>query len=177
MIPMWCVPKTQPKKAVWTTNHLCAQHAEYFSKCLDLSSKSTYDLGFNSYLSFCYWHKINLDPTLNTLSWFIAYMAQQTGPLDHLISIQTISSYLLGISHDLQPFYPHVLDSHRHSDLVSWLSLMISQSFNSKNSFCIEQLSSVQIQASKVISSNCPPIKLISIFMGAPLLSKYGHWR
>ena len=115
MIPMWRVPKSQPKRAVWTTDHLCAQHAEYFSKCIDLSSKSTYRSGFNSYLSFCYRHEIDLDPTPNTLSWFIVYMAWQTGPSGHLISIWTISSYLSGISHHLLPFYPHVLDSRRHS--------------------------------------------------------------
>jgi len=75
MIHMWYAPKTQSKRAIWTTDHLCAQQAWYFSKCINLSSKSTYWSGFNSYLAFCYQHKIDLDPTPNTLSWFVAYMA------------------------------------------------------------------------------------------------------
>src|SRR5260370_29285567 len=103
MMPMWQVPKSQPKRAVWSTNHLCAQWAEYFSKCIDISSKSTSYSGFNSYLSFCYQHNIDLDPTPNTLSWFVAYMAWQTGPSGCSILIQTIHSYLSGISHHLQP--------------------------------------------------------------------------
>jgi len=75
----------------------------------------------NSYLAFCKHHSFDLNPTPDTLSLFIAYMACQTGPLGQLISIQTINSYLLGISHHLQPYFPNVSEARRHPLVVDTL--------------------------------------------------------
>ena len=74
----------------------------------------TYQSGLNSYLSFCEQHNININPTPDTLSLFITYMAQQMGPSGKLISIQTILSYLSGITNLLEPEYPAVHQARNH---------------------------------------------------------------
>ncbi|KAF8338753.1 uncharacterized protein EI90DRAFT_2887365, partial [Cantharellus anzutake] len=50
-------------------------------------------------------HNRDIEPTPKTVSFFICYMAKQTGRSGNPLSIQTIISYLLGIVHHLQPFY------------------------------------------------------------------------
>src|SRR5260370_36182409 len=95
------IPLTQPKRAAWMRDHLQSQQDHYLSKCINVTTKATYQLRFNSYLAFCYRHKFNLDLTPDTLSLFIAYMACQTGPSGHLISVRTINLYLSGVNHHL----------------------------------------------------------------------------
>ena len=98
----------QPKRAAWTLDHLQSQHAIYLSNCLDASTKITYQSGINSYVAFCNLHNFDLDPSPDTLSFFVSFMAHQMGPMGNPISICTITSYLSGIAHHLEPFYPNI---------------------------------------------------------------------
>ena len=59
-------------------------------------------------LTFCKLHHFDIEPTPDRLSLFIAYLACQTGPLGKLISIPTITSYLSGVTHFLEPSYPNI---------------------------------------------------------------------
>src|SRR5260221_1600471 len=100
----------QPKRLAWSLERLENERANFRSSYLDKSTLATYKSGLNSYLAFCERHNFDINPTLDTLSFFIAYMARQTGPSGRPISIRTITSYLSGITFYLEPSYPHVRD-------------------------------------------------------------------
>jgi hypothetical protein len=55
----------------------------------------------NSYLTFCRTHGFNIDPTPDTLNFFVVYMTLFIKP-------QSISAYLSGIVSTLEPYYPDV---------------------------------------------------------------------
>jgi len=111
----------QPKSPAWTIDHLQSQWAIYLSNCLDTSTKTTYQSGMNLYITFCNLHNLDLDPSPDTLSFFISFMAHQTGPSGRPISIHTISSYLSGIAHHLEPFYPNIRSVRKHPLVVKTL--------------------------------------------------------
>src|SRR5258708_18173967 len=75
----------------------------------------------NLYITFCNLHNLDLDPSPDTLSYFISFMAHQTSPLGKLISIHTILSYLSGIAHHLEPFYPSVRSMRKPQVVVKTL--------------------------------------------------------
>ena len=100
----------QPKRLTWSLERLENERAIFRSSYLDKSTLATYKSGLNSYLVFCKRHNFDINPTLDTLSFFITYMAWQTGPLGKLISVRTITSYLSGIAFHLEPSYPHIRD-------------------------------------------------------------------
>ena len=68
---------------------------------LESSTTSTYQSHFNSYLTFCCLHNFPLDPTPDTLSFFIVYMSAFIKP-------QSIRTYLSGIVSTLEPHFPEV---------------------------------------------------------------------
>ena len=100
----------QPVRLAWSLERLENERANFRSSYLDKSTLATYKSGLNSYLAFCEQHNFDINPTPDTLSFFIAYMARQTGPSGRPISIRTITSYLSGITFYLEPSYPHVRD-------------------------------------------------------------------
>ena len=100
----------QPVRLAWSLERLENEWANFRSSYLDKSTLATYKSGLNSYLAFCERHNFDINPTPDTLSFFIAYMACQTGPSRRPISIRTITSYLSGIAFYLEPSYPHVCD-------------------------------------------------------------------
>src|SRR5258708_13471749 len=69
----------QPKRAAWTLDHVQSQQVIYLSNCLDASTKVMYQSGFNSYLAFCNLHNFDLKPSPEMLSFFISFMACQSG--------------------------------------------------------------------------------------------------
>ncbi len=115
------VQACQPKRAAWTLDCLWSQQAIYLSNCLDASTKITYQSGMNSYITFCNLHHLDLEPLPDTLSFFISYMAHQTGPSGKTISIWTISSYLSGIAHHLEPFYPSIRSIRKHPLVIKMI--------------------------------------------------------
>jgi len=64
----------------------------------------------NSYLNFIKKHNYSLDPTADTLSLFTVYMC-------HHIKPGSVGTYLSGICHQLEPYFPDVRIS-RNSALV-----------------------------------------------------------
>src|SRR5258708_4578907 len=112
------VQACRPKRAAWTLDHLRSQQAIYLSNCLDASTKVSYQSGFNSYLTFCNLHNFDLEPSPETLSFFIAFMARPSGKT---LSICTITSYLSGIAHHLEPFYSIIQSVRKHPLVVKTL--------------------------------------------------------
>src|SRR5258708_36820475 len=108
------VQACQPKRAAWTIDHLQSQRAIYLSNCLDASTKTTYQSGLNSYLAFCSLHNLDIEPSPDTLSFYISFMARQTGPSVKLISICSITSFFSRISHPLIHFFPSIQPILKH---------------------------------------------------------------
>ncbi|KAG1838757.1 hypothetical protein C8R48DRAFT_622068, partial [Suillus tomentosus] len=77
---------------------------------LDCSTSCAYSLHLNSYLTFCGQHHLPIDPTPDTLSYFVMFMS-------HHIQPWSVEIYLSGIVSQLEPHFPHVCQS-RHSRLV-----------------------------------------------------------
>ncbi|THU78864.1 hypothetical protein K435DRAFT_876172 [Dendrothele bispora CBS 962.96] len=75
---------------------------------IDPSSKSSYSSATESYYQFCQNHGFDIEPTPNTLSLYTTYVS-------HFIKPPSVSTYLSGICHDLEPFYPHVREARVHS--------------------------------------------------------------
>ena len=78
---------------------------------LDTSSFGTYTSALNSYLTFCNLHHLPVDPTPDTLSFYIVFLSSHIKP-------DSVNSYLSGICRQLEPFYPEVRQN-RKSMLVS----------------------------------------------------------
>ena len=78
---------------------------------LDSSSFAAYTSALNSYLTFCNLHRLPVDPTPNTLSFYVVFLSSHINP-------KSVNSYLSGVCRQLEPFYPEVRQ-HRKSMLVS----------------------------------------------------------
>jgi hypothetical protein len=68
---------------------------------IDHSTAGTYSSALNSYLTFCKLHNIPVDPTPETLSYYVAFQSSFINP-------KSVDSYLSGICNQLEPFYPNV---------------------------------------------------------------------
>ena len=78
---------------------------------LDASSFGTYTSALNSYLTFCNLHQFPVDPTPDTLSFYVVFLSTYIKP-------DSVNSYLSGICRQLEPFYPDIRRN-RNSMLVS----------------------------------------------------------
>jgi hypothetical protein len=77
---------------------------------IDNSTATAYTLATNSYLTFCKLHNIPIDPTPETLSYYVTFQSSHITP-------KSVESYLSGICNNLEPFFPDI-HSNRASALV-----------------------------------------------------------
>ncbi|KIJ50206.1 hypothetical protein M422DRAFT_159981 [Sphaerobolus stellatus SS14] len=114
----------QPKQEAWPIERLLREHAVALGHALESSTISAYDSHLQSYLSFCENHNFPIQPTIDTLSFYIIYMCHHVKP-------STAGNYLSGICHLLKPYYPDKLcglqpTNHKcaltHEDLCSIIS-------------------------------------------------------
>ena len=117
----WGLSRCQLKRTTWSLEEVCLQQSKFISNSLDSATKSTYNSGLQSYLTFCNIHKLDPDPTADMLSLFVAYMAKQNGPSGKLISTRTITSYLSGVAHLLEPYFPNVREARKNLLVVKTL--------------------------------------------------------
>jgi hypothetical protein len=89
---------------------LVHERALALSHAIDPSTLRCYGSGVNSYLSFVRIHNFPIDPTPDTLSFFVVFMC-------HHISPRSVSTYLSGIVQQLEPYFPNVRHA-RNSRLV-----------------------------------------------------------
>jgi hypothetical protein len=68
---------------------------------IDPNSNITYTSAANSYLTFDKMHGFPIDPTEETLSFFVLYMCAHIEP-------RSVNSYLSGICNQLENFFPEV---------------------------------------------------------------------
>jgi hypothetical protein len=81
--------------------HLSHEHSILLGMAIDQSTASTYSSTLNLYLTFCKIHAIPVDPTPETLSYYVAFQSS-------FINSKSVNSYLSGICNQLEPFYPQV---------------------------------------------------------------------
>ena len=99
MTPKISKQARQPAREPWPIECLLEQHAIALGMALENTTAGTYQSHLNSYLSFCCSHQFPIDPTPDTLSFFIVYMSTFIKP-------QSVRSYLSGVISTLEPFYP-----------------------------------------------------------------------
>ena len=104
------VRSRQPHREVWTRERLIHERAIALGQAVDNSTWKNYGSALNSYLNFVKMHDYPLDPTPDTLSLFTVYMC-------HHIKPDSVGTYLSGICHQLEPYFPDVRSS-RNSALV-----------------------------------------------------------
>ena len=78
---------------------------------LNSSSFGAYTSALNSYLTFCNLHHLPVDPTPDTLSFYIVFLSSHINP-------KSVNSYLSGICRQLELFFPEIRRHHK-SLLVS----------------------------------------------------------
>jgi hypothetical protein len=100
----------QPNREAWSLERLIHERSVFLGMALDSSSFRAYSSHLNSYLTFCKLHRLPIDPTPDTLSYFVTFMS-------HHIQPHSVDAYLSGIVNQLEPHFPHVRQS-RHSPLV-----------------------------------------------------------
>lgn len=111
MIPHPAVRSRQPRRLPWSREHLVHERAIALGMAIDLSSWKSYGSALNSYLTFVRIHNFPVEPTEETLSFFVVYMS-------HHIKPDSVGTYLSGICHQLEPYFPDVRTA-RRSSIVS----------------------------------------------------------
>lgn len=101
----------QPARLPWSRERLVHEHAIALGHVLAESSKASYSSALNSYLNFCRIHEFPVEPTEDTLSFYVTYMS-------HHIEPRSVDSYLSGICSELENFFPDVRRT-RKAQLVS----------------------------------------------------------
>ncbi|THH06050.1 hypothetical protein EW146_g9736 [Bondarzewia mesenterica] len=101
LVPTISPSSRQPLREAWTKERLERERAIAIGFSLERSSRSAYTSSLNSYITFCRLHDFPLDPTSDTLSFYVVYMC-------HHIQPRSVESYLSGICNQLEPFFPHV---------------------------------------------------------------------
>ena len=100
----------QPPQTAWPCDRLLRERAIALGLVIDTSTLNTYSSALNSYLTFVRLHSLPVEPTPETLSFFIVFMS-------HHIEPRSVSSYLSGICQQLELYFPNVRPS-RHTPLV-----------------------------------------------------------
>src|SRR5882724_9338012 len=98
-------------RAAWSHKRLICEHAIALGYALDSSTLQTYNSHLQSYLSFCKLHSFPLDPTPDTLSFFIVFM-------HHHIKPTSIMQHLSGTVNSLEPHFPKIRNT-RQSVIVT----------------------------------------------------------
>jgi hypothetical protein len=97
----------QPPRAPWSPEKLFRKRAYAMQHALDVSSKKSYSSAMNSYLTFCDLHKLPIDPTPDTLSFFVAFMCDHIEP-------RSVRNYLSGVCHGLENVFPGVREARKN---------------------------------------------------------------
>lgn len=103
--------RRQPPWKHWSEERLNREQAIALGYIINPRTRLAYSSHLLSYLSFCKHHKFPIEPTPDTLSFYTVYMC-------HHIKPKSVSSYLSGICHELEKFFPSVCAAWR-STLVS----------------------------------------------------------
>ena len=101
----------QPRREAWAIDRLINERSISLGYSLDSSSFGAYTSALNSYLTFCNLHNLPVDPTTDTLSFYVVFLSSHIDP-------NSVNSYLSGICRQLELFFPEIRHN-RKSILVS----------------------------------------------------------
>lgn len=104
----------RPKRERWAHERLVRELATLVGAAIEPSTATSYASAVRSYKEFCDMHEIPHIPTPQTLALYITYTS-------HYINPRSIDTYLAGICHNLEPYYPNVRESRRHPLVVKAL--------------------------------------------------------
>ena len=91
----------QPRREAWSMERLINERSISLGYSLDASSFGAYTSALNSYITFCNLHDLPIDPTPDTLSFYVVFLSTYIKP-------DSVNSYLSGICRQLEAFYPDV---------------------------------------------------------------------
>ena len=91
----------QPHRELWTIKRLNYERSILLGLSIDHSTSATYSSALNSYLTFCKSHRLPVEPTPQTLSYYTTFQSFHINP-------KSVDSYLSGICNQLEPFFPDV---------------------------------------------------------------------
>lgn len=111
MTPTISPRSRQPVREPWSLERLVHERAIALGHALDKSTRASYSSALNSYLTFCKIHNFPIEPTPDTLSFFVTFMCRHIEP-------RSVNSYLSGVCSGLEPWFPDVRRV-RSSPLVS----------------------------------------------------------
>jgi len=89
----------QPHREPWPLDRLVRERAIALGHTIDLSTLRTYLSALTSYLTFVRAHNFPVQPTEDTLSFYVVYMSRHINP-------RSVNSYLSGIAQQLKDFFP-----------------------------------------------------------------------
>ena len=95
------VKSKQRRRLAWTRERLLRERAIALGQAIDISTWKNYGSALNSYLTFVRLHNFPVEPTADTLSFFTVFMC-------HHIKPDSVDTYLSGICHQLEPYFPSV---------------------------------------------------------------------
>jgi len=95
------VMSRQPVRKPWTLERLNHERSILLGLSIDSSTALAYSSALNSYLTFCRIHNLPIEPTPDTLSYYITFQSSFISPV-------SVTSYLSGICNQLEPFFPSV---------------------------------------------------------------------
>src|ERR1700678_99965 len=101
----------QPHRQPWTLETFVRERAYAISNSLDLSTRQTFFSALNLWCAFVNMHNFSIEPTQDSLSFFIVYMS-------HHIEPRSVKSYLSGLVQQLEPNFPNIRNI-RSSPLIS----------------------------------------------------------
>ena len=95
------VKSKQRRRVAWTRERLIHERSIAMGQSIDISTWKNYGSALNSYLTFVRIHGFDVEPTPDTLSFFIVFMCFHIKP-------DSVDGYLSGICHQLEPYFPSV---------------------------------------------------------------------
>jgi hypothetical protein len=100
------IQSKQRTRLAWTRERLLRERALSMGQAIDTATWKNYGSALNSYLTFVRIHQFPVDPTPDTLSFYIVFMC-------HHIKPSSVDSYLSGICQQLEPYFPTIRDTRK----------------------------------------------------------------
>jgi len=139
MIPAPTVRPRQRKRERWSLERLRHERALALGEAIDLSTRQNYGSALNSYLNFVLLHELPVEPTDDMLSLYTVWASSYIEP-------RSMDSYLSGICHQLESYFPDIRAA-RSSPLVKrtlrGCKRMKSSPINRKRALTLEDLGRV----------------------------------
>lgn len=105
MIPTTSIWSRQPIREPWSREKLYHKRAIAIGQCINLSTWKSYGSALNSYLNFVHIHGMPVEPMEDTLSFYVVFTCSFLKP----------NSYLSGICHQLEPYFPTIRQMQKSS--------------------------------------------------------------